>query len=124
MAKSTTDPVSVGNDSSCLSMMFIKLHIELPPGWSNAPEDLDYDSDWATSDGDGQVLCALYHLGKGRPIMWNDDACYLMFEAGGKLYIWSRLTLEVYEIVSPADLDGIIEGLKEKGLKAMKLKIL
>lgn len=56
--------------------------------------------------------------------MWNADACYLMFEAGGKFYIWSRIEWNLYEIVSPVDLDGIVTGLKEKDLKALKLKIL
>lgn len=102
----------------------MELQIELPPGWSIDPADLMYDHEWATDDSDGQLLCADYHLGKGRPVMWDRGACTLMFEAGGKFFLWSRIDQEVYEIVSPADLDGIILDIKRRGRKALKLKAL
>lgn len=57
--------------------------------------------------------------------MWHDEACSLIFVAGGKLFLWGRLQLEVYEVVRPVGLRAVLGALREySGLWGLKLKTL
>ena len=46
---------------------------------------------------------------------------YLHVEAGGKFYFWYCLDLAVSEIISPTNLDEIIEVMRDKGEKDLRI---
>lgn len=46
----------------------------------------------------------------------------LLFEAGGKFYFWNRIDDTVSEITTPTDLDKILDIMRTKGAKGLKLK--
>lgn len=95
--------------------------IDSPPeGWSADPEELAYDEQWAKDDSVGQQFCQNLGVGKGRPVLCNDEFGELIFEAGGKFYLWHQIGDSVSEIVSPADLDGILDVLRSKGPKGLR----
>jgi hypothetical protein len=63
--------------------------MSLPLGWTMDPKELDYEDDWATSDGRGCRLAVEYNLGKCRPIMRIPELGEVMFE--GRWEILSNL---------------------------------
>jgi hypothetical protein len=95
-----------------------------PKGWSNDPEDLDYDDDWADDDSLGQRTCRyLGANGRGRPLLFHDDWDLLLFEAGGKYYIWNLISRSRYEIISTTDLNEILDLLREDRLNDLKSEL-
>ena len=51
----------------------------------------------------------------------SDHVQFHMFEAGGKFYFWYFLDLAVSEITSPTNLDEIIEVMRDKGEKDLRI---
>ncbi|KAK2756948.1 hypothetical protein FQN54_004916 [Arachnomyces sp. PD_36] len=98
------------------------IQIDNPPeGWSADPDELAYDEQWAKDDSVGQKYCQDWGVGKGRPVLCNDEFAELIFEAEGKFYMWYQIGDSVSKIVSPADLDGILDVLRSKGPKGLKM---
>ncbi|KAJ5551356.1 hypothetical protein N7535_000693 [Penicillium sp. DV-2018c] len=54
-----------------------------PPGWSMAPEELDYETDWAPEDSWGYQIGVAYNLGKCIPVMCDPVGSEVIFTAGG-----------------------------------------
>ncbi|QKX60066.1 uncharacterized protein TRUGW13939_07208 [Talaromyces rugulosus] len=85
-----------------------------PPGWSMDPKDLDYEDDWVAEDGCGTMLAAKYKLERCTPIMIRLDPHndVVLFESGGKFYLYSQMTGAFSQIIVPDTLDEIIAVMK------------
>lgn len=58
-----------------------------PEGWTDNPQELDYNYEWAEDNSEGQNVARALGARRGRPILFETRFCSLLFEAGGKFYI-------------------------------------
>lgn len=94
----------------------------LPEGWSDDPEELDYDYEWAEDDSIGQDMARDLGAERGRPVLFNTRYDVLLFEAGGKFFTWTRIGNSVSEIIAPTDLNEILDALRREGLRGVKTR--
>lgn len=97
-----------------------------PPGWTMDPKELNYEGEWAAEDSWGYNLAVDFELGKCTPIMCRTDygGGEVLFEAGGKFYLYDELGLHLRQITSPTTLDDIIALFKgdKKAKNSLKCK--
>lgn len=87
-----------------------------------APEELDYETEWAPEDSWGYQIGVAYNLGKCTPVMCDPVGSEVIFTAGGKFYEWNQLSACLRQITYPTSLEEIIAVMKEKGRRGLKWK--
>jgi len=88
------------------------------------PEELDYETDWASENGRGYQIGAEYNLGKCIPLMCDPFGGEVIFTAGGNFYEWNQLADTLHQIVFPTSWDDIVAVMKETGRRGLRWKAL
>ncbi|KAE8308257.1 hypothetical protein BDV41DRAFT_552130 [Aspergillus transmontanensis] len=94
-------------------------------GWSNSPDELDYY--WSTDDSQGSLIAQAYGIDSPAGVMCTEpesgDALH-MFVSGQIYYLWNQIDDQVLKIVSPTDLESIVQQIDAEGIGSLELQVL
>ncbi|KAJ9216057.1 hypothetical protein DTO166G4_2301 [Paecilomyces variotii] len=93
---------------------------EIPEGWTTDPAYIDF------LDGEWGIIAKRCGLENPIPIMHTtpeSGEIQGLFSAGGRYYFaGGQMTFDIYEIIKPTTLDGILKKLRDKKMRLIKTR--
>ncbi|KAE8347506.1 hypothetical protein BDV24DRAFT_122247 [Aspergillus arachidicola] len=92
-------------------------------GWSNSPVHLDYF--WSTDDSPGRLTAQNYGIDSAVGVMCTKPGSagpLHMFASGQTYYLWNPIDDQVSKIISPIDLESIVQAIDVGGLQSLKIE--